>query len=223
MELIFKNKKLNETKLLRFGFYKEEQTGLYRYTTHINQKLFEMNILISENGNIQTRLFDMEQPGEEYVLHRITGSSGPFVSMIRDEHDAVLNEIMEACFDPDVYKGRDTKAVIAHVRETYGNELEFLWKSAPDSAIWRRDDTAKWYAVLMVITKRKLGLDSDELVEVLDLRVPPDEMASLIDQKRYFPGFHMNKKHWCTICLDGSVSLDELYQRIAESYRLAVK
>lgn len=221
--MIFKNKKANQIKLLLFGFCKEEKTGAYLYTTHINQRQFEMNILISEDGRVQTRLFDMEQPGEEYVLHRIKGASGPFVSMIREAHDAVLMEIMESCFDPDVFKSSYTKAVITHVRKIYGNELEFLWKRASDNAIWRRSDTGKWYAVLMIITKRKLGFDSDESIEVLDLRVPPDEMTSLIDQKRYFPGFHMNKKHWCTICLDGSVSLNEIYRRIAESYRLAVK
>jgi predicted DNA-binding protein (MmcQ/YjbR family) len=37
------------------------------------------------------------------------------------------------------------------------------------------------------------------------------------------PGFHMNKKHWNTIVVDGSVSDDRLQQWIKESYNLVVE
>lgn len=37
------------------------------------------------------------------------------------------------------------------------------------------------------------------------------------------PGFHMNKKHWNTIEVDGSVSDDLLRQWIKESYDLVVQ
>lgn len=33
----------------------------------------------------------------------------------------------------------------------------------------------------------------------------------------------MNKKHWITVCLDGSVPPDEIYRLLDESYRLARK
>ncbi len=33
----------------------------------------------------------------------------------------------------------------------------------------------------------------------------------------------MNKRHWITICLDGSVPLEEIYQRIEQSYCLAAR
>ncbi len=44
-----------------------------------------------------------------------------------------------------------------------------------------------------------------------------------VDNHKYFPGYHMNKKHWYTICLDGSVEPVELYQRLDLSYKLAKK
>jgi len=61
----------------------------------------------------------------------------------------------------------------------------------------------------------------DEIVEIIDLRLSPEKMESLIDKKNYFPGWHMNKKHWYTIILDGSVSTDEICQRLNDSYLLA--
>ncbi|MDR3176713.1 MAG: MmcQ/YjbR family DNA-binding protein [Desulfovibrio sp.] len=55
------------------------------------------------------------------------------------------------------------------------------------------------------------------------MRIKPEEIDTLIDGKRYFPGYHMNKKHWFTICLDGSVSTEEIFCRIDESFALARK
>lgn len=37
------------------------------------------------------------------------------------------------------------------------------------------------------------------------------------------PGFHMNKKHWNTITIDGSVDIDQLKKWIDHSYELVVK
>ncbi len=93
----------------------------------------------------------------------------------------------------------------------------------PDNAIWRRKDTRKWYGALLTVSKRKLGLEDDDMVEIVDLRIPPEELEALIDGQRYYPGYHMNKKHWFTMCLDGSVPIKEICRRIDESYRLAEK
>ncbi|MGN1104647.1 MAG: MmcQ/YjbR family DNA-binding protein, partial [Candidatus Coproplasma sp.] len=41
--------------------------------------------------------------------------------------------------------------------------------------------------------------------------------------ENYYPGWHMNKKSWYTLVLDGSVSDDEITERIKESYALAKK
>jgi predicted DNA-binding protein (MmcQ/YjbR family) len=37
------------------------------------------------------------------------------------------------------------------------------------------------------------------------------------------PGYHMNKKHWNTVIVDGSLSVKMLKQFIDESYRLIAK
>ncbi len=36
------------------------------------------------------------------------------------------------------------------------------------------------------------------------------------------PGYHLNKRHWNTIALDGSVDADELRELIDHSYQLVV-
>lgn len=49
------------------------------------------------------------------------------------------------------------------------------------------------------------------------------QLEETIDNKRYFSGYHMNKKNWYTICLDGSIDNDEIFKRIDISYELAKK
>ncbi|MEQ6438208.1 MmcQ/YjbR family DNA-binding protein [Comamonas sp. w2-DMI] len=121
----------------------------------------------------------------------------------------------------EVFQSAGAQQVIAYAREKYQDELQFLWQRFPKNAILRRQDNDKWYAALLVLEKRKLGLNEDGLVDIIDLRGDPEAIRALVDGKRYFPGFHMNKKHWYTMCLDGSVPVEEVFARLDESYLLA--
>ena len=98
--------------------------------------------------------------------------------------------------------------------------MEFLWEKSPKTAVVRRKNSNKWYAVILTLSKRKLNLDSDEAAEIINLHNNPEEIKKLIDNKRYFPAYHMNKKYWCTICLDGTIELEKIYKLIDISYEL---
>ena len=122
----------------------------------------------------------------------------------------------------DVFKSDLAQRVIDHIRETYQDDPEFLWKRFPKNAVFRRKGTKKWYCALLVLSKRKLGLDSDDIIDIIDLRIRTEDIDPLVDGKRYFYGYHMNKDHWYTMCLDGSVPFGELAERISESYELSM-
>lgn len=218
-EVTFKNKKVNTEKLVPFGFVKELDSYVYHAT--LLQGQMKLTVKITDE-KIYTTVIDTAT-GDEYVLHLVAEACGSFVGKVREEYDGVLNRIAENCFETEVFKSDYAKKLIEYVRNTYGDELEFLWQKFDDNAIWRRKDTQKWYAALLTVSKRKLCLDSDELIEIIDLRGMPEEIETLVDNKRYFPGYHMNKKHWYTIMLDGSVSFDEICERIEGSYKLAKK
>ncbi len=217
---IFGNRKINLSKLAAFGFERSGED--YVFTQSMPESGFVLTVSIDSQGRISTRILD-PATDEPYTLHLADGAVGSFVGRVRSRYEETLTEIADKCFEPEVFQFRQTKDLIAHVRETYGDELEFLWKKLSDSAVWRRKDTGKWYAVLLTLSRRKLGMDSDEIVEIIDFRMPPEELADLVDNERYFPGYHMNKKHWCTIVLDGSVELGEICRRVEQSYILAVK
>lgn len=218
LDLIFKNRKVIFSKLSDFGFVKSKT--LYKYTKTLSGSGFLMTVTINKSGKVSAKVTEPEVG--EYTLH-LTNSAGSFVGQVRAEYEQTLTEIAENCFEPDVFKSEQTKRLCEYVREKYGRELEFLWDKFEGNAVWRRGDTNKWFAAVLTVSRRKLGLSSDEVVEIIDLRLPPEEMAALVDGKRYFNGWHMNKKHWYTIILDGSVEFEELCRRIDASYALAVK
>lgn len=65
------------------------------------------------------------------------------------------------------------------------------------------------------------GLDSEELR--FNVKCDPDKALELREQfSCVLPGFHMNKKHWNTIVVDGSVSSKQLKEWIDHSYDLVV-
>lgn len=218
--ILFHNKKPNPAKLLAYGF--THNGNGHTYTTDIAQGHFCLRVGLSEEGEVHTQVIDKET-GDEYILHRAARAAGPFVGMVKADCEAVLGEIAEKCFDSDVFKSEQAKQFINYVREKYGDELEYLWRKFPDNAVVRRKDNQKWYAAILTVSRRKLGFDSDESVEILDLRMKPEDVQRLVDGIKYLPGYHMNKKHWITICLDGAVSCDEIFGRIDASYLLARK
>lgn len=58
----------------------------------------------------------------------------------------------------------------------------------------------------------------------INLKCDPDKALALRDMfESIIPGYHMNKKHWNTIILDGDVPEAEICSLIDHSYELVVK
>lgn len=117
-----------------------------------------------------------------------------------------------------------TAGVAAYIRETYGIEPEFLWAKTPNNAVFRHPDNRKWFAVLLTeIPGRRLGLKEDGPLDILDLKCDPKLIGSLLEGGHCLPGYHMNKEHWITVLLDGSVPLPEVFPLIGMSFDITQK
>ena len=58
----------------------------------------------------------------------------------------------------------------------------------------------------------------------INLKCNPEEVMILRDIfEGVIPGYHMNKEHWNTVILDGSVPREEIENMIDSSYSLVVK
>ena len=216
----FKYKKPNFAKLVKYGF--AEQSGVWKYTTAVLEGEFDLTVYIAGDGGVETKLIDREF-GEPYTLHLVEDAAGEFVGRVRGAVGDVLADVAARCFETWVFQSGQTQALISHIRERYGREPEYLWERAPDCAVWRRADNAKWFGIIMTLPRTKLGLSGEDIVEILDVRAQPEEIERLVDGKRYFRGWHMNKKHWLTVPLDFTLSNEEVFALIEKSFSLAKK
>ncbi len=114
-----------------------------------------------------------------------------------------------------------TRRTLEYIKDKYNTEPEYLWSASPTSAALRNTCTGKWFAVLMGdLSMSKLGLQSDDRVDVLNLKCDPMLSFTLVDNERIFPAYHMNKEHWISVRLDGCVPLEELKMLIDMSYEI---
>ena len=213
-----KDKKIDFKKLEEFGFKLKDNS--YYYHTSLLKNQFKMSVKISLDNSIFTEIIDIET-NEPYILHLLEIKRSGYSEKVHKAYSEVLEKIKKECFEDEIFKANYTKEIINYIKNKYEDELEFLWKKSPKNAVVRRKSSNKWYAVILTISKRKLNLDSNEIIEVINIHNSPEEIEKLIDYKKYFPAYHMNKKHWCTICLDGTVELKEIYKLIDISYELA--
>lgn len=218
LSYLFKNKVADSAKLIAYGF--KELGGKYVYSEEILEGQFKITVTV-ENGETCAKITDSAL-GDEYTLHLVADASGEFVGRVRAEYDRVLSDIAAKCFDSDVFKNQ-SREISDYAKLTYGDELEFLWADLPDAAVLRRKDSSKWYALFMKIPPRRLELEGEDLIDILDVRCDFSEIEKKRDGKNFFPGYHMNKKHWLTVVLNGGIPTDAIKRLVDSSYELAAK
>lgn len=120
------------------------------------------------------------------------------------------------------YSSSQAQKIIQYIKETYGDDLEFLWANST-SAIWRNPQNRKWYGVLQQVNPTKFNLPDGCPVETLGLTADPLTILDLIDNQKIFEAYHMNKKNWLTIILNDSLDLGVIYNLIDGSYKRVSK
>lgn len=218
LEKEFENKVVDYNKLIEYGFKKRE--NIYIYKVKIYKEQFEMTVYISEKEKI-SKLIDLENE-DEYILVDISDSEGEFVGSVRKEYEAKIKDIINKCTTLDVFKFDQSKQVIKYIKQKYNDNLEFLWEKFDNNAIWRNKKNNKWYGLLLTISEDKLKINSNKIVEIIDLRYQKDKINEIIDNKKIYPGYHMNKKSWITIKMDGSLNIEMIYELIDNSYILSL-
>lgn len=107
--------------------------------------------------------------------------------------------------------------LINWVKKEYDTTPEYLWSKSPNHAVLRNKND-KWYGIVMEIPKNKFGIDSDEVVDVLNVKADMILIDMLVGQPGFYRAYHMNKTHWISIFLDGSAPDEAIKNLLAESY-----
>ena len=65
----------------------------------------------------------------------------------------------------------------------------------------RHSDNRKWYAIVMKVSRRKFGFDSDGVIDVVNLKLPTEMFGSFGATDGVYSAYHMNKLHWISVLL----------------------
>lgn len=213
----FKDRTIEFDKLVSYGFKKKDQN--YVLKKNIDDDNFQVIIEISV-GNQIAKVIDLVSQ-EEYMLVDVVGSVGEFVGGIREAYENVIKDVLKNCTTPHVFKSKQANEIIQYIKGKYQDELEYLWDKFPNNAIWRDKESKKWYGLLIVLPECKLGVESEQICDIIVLRYPKDKLDQIVDGKTIFPGYHMNKKNWITVKLDGSMRIQDICSLVDQSYQLS--
>ncbi len=217
-EELFKNAKLNFKNLSKYGFKKDKT--LYKYSKNIMNDTFRVDIEINNQKIVRGKVYDLAFD-EEYTNFRIESACG-FIEQVREEFKKVLIDIRNNCCTIEAFKYPQTNRIIKAIQTKYKDNPSFEWEKFPLFAVFKNKDSQKWYALIMNIAQNKLDKKSRGEVEVINLKLKPDEIEDLLKQKGFYPAYHMNKKNWITIKLNNTIKDEKIMKMIDESYAYTI-
>jgi len=105
------------------------------------------------------------------------------------------------------------------ILEKYNAKADHPFRTYPNYQVFRHSNNQKWFALVMDLSKRKLGLPSDEIIDVVNFKCDPVMIGGLLDKPGFFPAYHMSRNNWITVALDGSVPENEIKMLLDMSYQ----
>lgn len=111
------------------------------------------------------------------------------------------------------------KQVLDYIREEYEVLPDYPFHKSPEHAVFRHKRSRKWFGLLMRVPGGKLGLSCDHPVDVLNVKCDPELICPEKPARNLF-AYHMNKNHWISILLDGTVAEEDVKNLLRASYHL---
>lgn len=108
--------------------------------------------------------------------------------------------------------------IFDYVYKKHKTTPEYLWVKYPSYAVLRHQDNNKWYGIIMDVPKEKLGLPGSGSAEIMNVKCETEMISQLCRSPGFLPAYHMNKTHWLSILLDGTVSDNIILDFLDQSY-----
>lgn len=198
-------KYLDKNKLHKYGFVNNE------YITKLDN---DYKVIITyDNNKLNVKVFD--NYNEEYLPYYIKNNIGNFIASIKEKVYVIINDIYSKCeinnnIEDEIYK---------YVKEKY-NTIPNKPFPNDDRTTTLKNDKEKWYGIIMTVKSSVLKIESEELIDIMNIKLDPEKIKQLIDNVNYFEAYHMNKKYWITILLDSNLDINKVKELIDESYKL---
>lgn len=197
-------------KLVEYGFTQKD--GEWYYVRNVEGAL--SLVLTLRKDAFSAKVWD-DDFGDEYLPFNVEDEQNP----VRAKAEKIIEDIIKKCFIC-----LNVRADIVETMEKkYGVSHEAPWEDDPDSITFKTKFSKKWFAIMMRIPADRLGLKGKNLIDVANIKLPPETVDSVIDNVHYFRAYHMNKIHWMSVKLDKDLDKREFVSLVDISYSLAEK
>lgn len=203
-------KNIDIDKIIEYGFILKDNN--YVLKRDINDSLYA--IFMIKKDDILINVYNKDDD-TIYIPYNVKDAYGNYVANVRDRVDVIKNDILNKCF----FKDEKIDSLFRIMKDRYNVVPEYLWKNDETTCVFR-NEKKKWIGIYMKVSKSKLGIDSDEVVGIVNLKNNPDMIRNLIDNVNYFDAYHMNKKYWVSVLLDNNIDIKTLEKLIEDSYKL---
>ena len=215
---IFDRCQVNVEKLKEYGF--REQIGKLVFSRELAHGL---NIVVEYDGSFKGRVEDSELD-EEYTNFRME-VPGKFASEIKKEFVNCLENIREHTCYRQEYRFQQTERINQYVQNKFNVACEHLWEDSPDFSIYRNPVNRKWFMLNGTVARNKLNRlnESAEEVDIINIRIDNKDLRDLLEIPGIYEAYHMNKKNWITIAMDGTLTDEDIERLIIDSYEIIEK
>lgn len=115
------------------------------------------------------------------------------------------------------------ESVIAHIKSEYSVSPEYLFEGDFDTAVFRHNDTKKWFGIIMKVKCSTLGIEGEGTVDVMNVKCDPLLVDILVQREDFMRAYHMNKRLWVSILIDSEIEEGEIFELIEQSFQLTDK
>ena len=216
--LVFEKSRINEEKLLAYGFFREGDGFTYRRLFHDNE--FEAVVHADRQGRVTGTVIEVEME-EEYLPLRVASQTSAFVSTIRQEYYDLLVEIRDSAFDEQLFRSPQANRLASLIQQEFDDSFDRPFEKYPEYVCFRVSGNQKWYALVMHVDRAKVqGDDSEGQVDIINLKAEEKEAEKLVCENGIVPAWHMSKKKWISVILDDTLKDERVMMLIRESRKL---
>ncbi|MDD5922833.1 MAG: MmcQ/YjbR family DNA-binding protein [Eubacteriales bacterium] len=209
--------------------------------------LFRADLRVSQEGNASSQgisgspgvsgglsisgtVIDLET-GDPYLLLEVENASGTFTGTVRRAYTDFLEETADMFRDLP-FESAQANRIASRAASEFGVLPEMAFKKT-EGNVFRNPSNGRWFAAVFKVkasvlqkpesskTNSKPELQNpDAYVEVMNVKIDPESLDSLLKERGIYPAWHMNKKNWITLALDDSLDDSRILSIMRRSYAL---
>lgn len=112
-----------------------------------------------------------------------------------------------------------TEKITKYIADQYAADPEYPWDELT-AFVFRHRENRKWFALVMYVRRELLGIPGKDMVPVMNLKIDDFFFRDMIlQEKGILPAYHMNKQHWISVLLDGTVPEAQVKELLDVSFQ----